>query len=266
MRCRIRFGYYLPMTEETQLEIPEDTLLEGFFSVRAVLMARNRPVYNITIRNEKGNSALRWVESEAKRQNISCQHVSSPEIDALAQGKTHGGLIARVGPRRFLELDSLAALAPNPTLVMLDGIEDPFNFGQAVRSLYIAGITGLVVRPRNWMSAAGIVARASAGATELMPTAVAETAVEAAAHFRASGITIACATEDPSASSIYDADLTQSIFVLIGGEKRGVTRSFSIQADLPLHIPSARPEAPALGTAAAASVLAFEILRQRRSP
>jgi 23S rRNA (guanosine2251-2'-O)-methyltransferase len=254
------------MTENSRAEMPEDTLLEGFFSVRAVLMARSRPVHSIVIRTEKVDSALRWVEAEARRQGIPCQHASSTEIDAQAQGRTHGGLIARVGPRHFLALDEMADLALKPALVMLDGIEDPFNFGQAVRSLYIAGITGLIVRPRNWMSADGTVARASAGATEMMPTAIAETSAEAAEYFRDQGLTIACATEDPSATTIYEANLTVPLFVLIGGEKRGVTRSFSAHADLPLHIPLGRPDAPALGTAAAASVLAFEILRQRRSP
>ena len=90
---------------------------------------------------------------------------------------------------------------------MLDGIEDPFNFGAAVRALYAAGCDGLVVRPRNWMSAAGIVARSSAGATELMPTAVAETAADAADLFPERGLTVACATKD-RAVSIYQADLT----------------------------------------------------------
>jgi tRNA G18 (ribose-2'-O)-methylase SpoU len=149
-----------------------------------------------------------------------------------------------------------------PFIVMLDGVEDPYNFGQAVRAFYAAGADGLVVRPRNWMSAAGVVARASAGASERIRTAVAETAQEAADFFRARGLTIAVADKE-RAVSLYNADLTVPLFLLIGGEKRGVTRSFADAADLRLRIPYGRAFAPSLGTTPAAAAIAFEIMRQR---
>ena len=57
---------------------------------------------------------------------------------------------------------------------MLCGIEDPFNFGCAVRSFYAAGASGFIVSPRNWMSAAGVVCRSSAGASELLPLYISE--------------------------------------------------------------------------------------------
>jgi 23S rRNA (guanosine2251-2'-O)-methyltransferase len=99
-----------------------------------------------------------------------CNTVTADFIDARTGGQSHGGVVAEVGPRRFLPLADLLPSTNVPFIVMLDGIEDPFNFGQAIRALYAAGADGLVVRPRNWLSAAGIVARASAGTAELMPT------------------------------------------------------------------------------------------------
>jgi len=146
---------------------------------------------------------------------------------------------------------------------MIDGVEDPFNFGASVRALYAAGADGLVLRPRNWLSAAGTVARASAGASELISTALAETAAEAAAFFRAQGLLVACATEERGSVSLYEADLTAPLFLLLGGEKRGITRSFLDQADLKLRIPYGRPMPHSLGTASATAVIAFEIMRQR---
>ncbi len=112
------------------------------------------------------------------------------------------------------------------------------------------------------MTAGGIVARASAGASERLPTAVAESAEQAAQIFRARGLRIALAAEQRSIS-LYEADLSRPLFLLIGGEKRGITRSFADHADLRLRIPYGRPFAQSLGTAAAAAVFAFEIMRQR---
>jgi len=132
-----------------------------------------------------------------------------------------------------------------------------------VRALYAAGCDGLVLRPRNWLSAAGVVARASAGASEWLPTAIAETVTAAAEHFRARGLRVAVADEE-DALPLYDVDLTGPLFLVIGGEKRGITRSFRNGADLRLAIPYGSAFDQSLGTAAATAVIAFEVLRQRR--
>jgi len=73
---------------------------------------------------------------------------------------------------------------------------------------------------------------------------------------------VAVAARD-NAISIYDADLTVPLLLVIGGEKRGITRSFEDQADLRLAIPYGSAFDQSLGTAPATAVLAFEVLRQR---
>ena len=241
----------------------EQAHLEGFLSVRAALTAQNRDIHTLLLRQDKDDGQTRWLERQATARGIAVRRVPADEIEALAGGKTHGGVLATVGPRRFLPLEALLTAEENGWIVMLDGVEDPFNFGAAVRSLYAAGASGLVVRPRNWLSAAAVVARASAGATEAIPTAIAETVQDAAAYFKTRGLAVACATDAEPSVSLYAAELSGPLFLLIGGEKRGVTRSFESAADLRLRIPYARPEAYSLGTAAAAAVLGFEIMRQR---
>ncbi len=240
----------------------EQAVLEGFVSVRAALKANSRAIHTITIRRDKYDKGVAWLEHEAARNGIPVERVDAAQIDEIAGGTTHGGVIALVGPRRLLDLDRIGANVPAPFVAMLDGVEDPYNFGQAVRALVAAGADGLILRPRNWLSAAGVVARASAGATEWIPTALAGSALDAAAHFRARGLRIACAYQE-DAISIYAADLTGPLFLVIGGEKRGITRSFGDQADLRLVIPYGGAFDQSLGTTAATAVIAFEIMRQR---
>ena len=241
----------------------EQAILEGQISVEAALKAGSRSISTLLIRVDGAvERDVGRLVREAERMGIKVERVSSEVIDEKAQGKTHGGVIALVGERRFVPLESLAAEITRPFIVMLDGVEDPFNFGQALRAFYAAGADGLVLRPRNWMSAAGVVARSSAGASELIPTAIAETTQAAADVLRKQGLRIAVATKE-RAVSIYEADLSGPLFLVVGGEKRGVTRSFEDAADFRLSIPYGRRYAHSLGTTAAAAVLAFEIMRQR---
>ncbi|MCP4424593.1 MAG: hypothetical protein GY803_08890, partial [Chloroflexi bacterium] len=217
------------------------TWLEGRISVEAAIRGQSREIRAVYVSQGRGKRdwGARKLMKTAVSAQIAVERVSPDFIEERVEGKSHGGVIAEVGPRRFVSLGDLIDGSTLPWAVMLDGIEDPFNFGQAVRALYAAGVDGLVVRPRNWLSAAGVVARASAGASELLPTAVAETALDAAAFFREGGLVVAC-TAVANSQSIYEADLTVPLFLLIGGEKRGITRSFLEQADLRLQIPYGR--------------------------
>ena len=63
----------------------------------------------------------------------------------------------------FVSLTDLIPDETAPFIAMLDGIEDPFNFGYAIRALYAAGVDGIVVRPRNWTTASSVVARVKCG-------------------------------------------------------------------------------------------------------
>ena len=240
----------------------EQAILEGIISIEAALSANSRPIERVYIRRDERERDVMRLVRQAEAAGIPVERAAPEQIDVLAQGKSHGGVIAIVGQRRFVTLDALIAGKDRPLVVMLDGVEDPFNFGQAVRAFYAAGADGLVVRPRNWMSAAGVVARSSAGASERMPTAVAETTQEAADFFRSRGLRIAVADKS-RAVSIYEAELSGALFVVIGGEKRGITRSFADAADVRLSIPYGRRFDQSLGTTAASAVIAFEIMRQR---
>lgn len=238
--------------------------LEGLISVQSALNSPYRDVEAIFLRQGVGKRH-KWrfekLKKTAVSQNIPVQYQNVTFFEEHSSGSSHGGVLAQVGDRRFLSLDDLLDGEKRPFIVMMDGVEDPFNFGQAIRSLYTAGVTGMVVRPRNWTTATAIVSRASAGASELMPMAIAETADDAADHFQRHSLIVACTDKD-RAVDLYDVDLTQSMFVLIGGEKRGITRSFLNRSQLRFKIPYKRPFQFALGTTASASILAFERLRQ----
>ena len=239
-------------------------VLEGHVSVEATLAAGVRPVHRIwSVR--PGDRRYGRLRALARERDVVIDQVEREIIDDLASGRSHGGVIALVGPRRERSVpELLTEVGEGSLIVMLDGIEDPFNFGQAVRALYAAGIDGLIVR-RSWETAVGTITRASAGATELLPAARTASAEEAADACRRAGMRVACAVASGNAVELGEADLTGPIFLLIGGERRGVTRSFVDEADLRIRIGYGRDRAPELGAATSAAVIGFEALRQRRA-
>jgi 23S rRNA (guanosine2251-2'-O)-methyltransferase len=242
-------------------------LLEGEISVLAALEAGVRPIQRVLLDRDKDSEETQTLRAAARRAQAPVDLLTRAEIDVRAGGATHGGVLAIAGPRTLLTLDALLALpaqdARAPWYALLDGIEDPFNFGQAVRALYAAGAAGLVLRPRTWRGGDGVIVRASAGASELLPTAHCATLDDACAVFRTAGYAIAMTARDRRSEPVFDANLNQRLLLLIGGEKRGLKRALLDSADIVLRIPYARRYPHSLGSAGSAAVLAFEMMRQR---
>lgn len=258
------FLYSLPMDHNGII------YLLGAIAVEAALSSGTREVAGVWIDGEMDFRKLEPVRRAAKARRLELVSESRDQLDARVGHGKHGGVVAEVGPRTFCSLEELLAHtgAEKSFVVMLDGIEDPHNFGQSIRSLYAAGCHGVVVRPRNWAMADGeapaIIARASAGTSEFLPMAVVESPEKAAAFFKGKGLVVAATADTREATPLYDVDLKRPMFVLIGGEKRGVKRSFLGEADVVIEVPYGRPFEHSLGTVAAVSVVGFELARQRR--
>jgi 23S rRNA (guanosine2251-2'-O)-methyltransferase len=239
-----------------------DLILEGWVSVLAALEAGRRPLSAIYVQQGKDVRGFDRIARSAAARGVELRTVFAEEIAALAQGASHGGVLALAGERQFQTLEDLAQ--PGAFVAMLDGVEDPYNYGQAVRALYAAGAAGLVVPPRNWDTALNVVARASAGATEHMPTARA-TAEEAIAFFKERGFRVAATAKERNSVSIYSADLRGALFLLIGGERRGLNAAALAACDVLLTIPYGREFRSELDVTSSTAALAFEVMRQRQA-
>lgn len=240
--------------------------LEGSLSVLAALEARVRQVHAIYLQQGKDLREAARIRSLAAERGIPLSSIPGPELETMAKGHSHGGVLATAGPRNFLPLDELAADTPNPFVAMLYGVEDPYNYGQALRALYAAGAHGLVVPERNWDSALSVVTRASAGASEYLPTGKAATPEDAIAHFKGRGFTVASTAKEENSVSLYAVDLHGPLFMLIGGERRGLTAAALAQCDVLLTIPYGRDFKADLDVTSSTAALAFEVMRQRVWP
>ena len=185
--------------------------------------------------------------------------VSDEEIEQNTIGNTHGGIIAICSKRNINELTE-DDLVPDGVYFMLEGIEDPYNFGYSLRSLYAAGVNGIILPERNWMGAAGVVARASAGASELIDM-YASTPENLISVFKKKNYRIFCA-DLPNSVSLYSADLKKPLLMIVGGEKRGNSKFILENSDQIVKIDYGRDFGASLSAASASAIIAFEIMRQ----
>ena len=254
------------MKNESEKYLPSN-VFEGMTSVRAIVKARDDGVSDRRINEilyDKSREAklfreLSWLSRISARHGFALTPTTSDRIDELTLGKSHGGIVALCGERTISTLDA-ENIADGGFYVMLDGIEDPYNFGTAVRSVYASGADGIILPPRSWMSAAGIVCRSSAGASEL--SAMYEDTPESAIDkFKSRGYKIV-ASDKQSGCAMYDADLSLPVFLIVGGELRGISKKLMPKTDITVRIDYGREFPAALSAQSSAAVLAFEVYRQ----
>lgn len=242
----------------------ESFYAEGALSILSVLNNKSRPLHEILLLRDVKNDDRKILRilSLAKKNKIPINLSDERFFDSVTTGHTHGGVIARVGERKILSLEEVFDCA-NGFVFMICGIEDPFNFGCAVRSFYAAGAGGMILTPRNWLNAVGVTLRSSAGTIDALPCAIAENNTALCNLAKEKGYTVVCASEEDSVS-IYKASLKKPLFLIVGGEKRGISKDLLNSADLKVRIPYGRNFNGSLTASAAAAVCAFEVLRREQ--
>lgn len=236
-------------------------ILEGAISVKAAVEAGNRDVYCVYTDKDKRSKDFGYICRKASEKGIETKRVPAEEISEMTEGNSHGGICAVAGERKFVESEKLFD-CENPFIVLLEGIEDPYNFGYAVRSVYAAGATGLIVPSRNWMSADKVVTRASAGATEFIPTSSVSDFVPFLQKAKEKGLKIVAA-DRKDATDMYETRLDMPLVLAIGGALRGLSAPVYEMTDTRIYIPYGNNFRNSLSATGASAAIAFEIYRQR---
>lgn len=253
--------------EETRFE--SSTIFEGMTSIRALIDNLKSENENARIINEiwfdksKSKSKAKdiaYLEHMGEKFSFKVFPVSKESIEQHAIGASHGGIIAFCQEKSYSRL-SEDKIVENGFYVMLDGIEDPYNFGYTLRSIYASGADGIILSERNWLSAAGVVCRSSAGASERLNVFISDDSF--VSMFKNKGYKVVCA-DIKNSVSVYDADLKKPILLVVGGEKRGISSSILSKADQIVRIDYGRRFDAALSAASASTILAFEVFRNNK--
>lgn len=254
--------------QKESLKFTDSLVFEGMTSIRAILRGidagvNDRRIIKILFDKDKIKKIAKdvgYLKAVSENYGYEVIESSSGELEELTLGNSHGGLIAITEGRALPYLDSTSPIDDDGFYVMIEGIEDPYNFGYSLRSLYAMGCTGVILTERNWMSAAGVVARSSAGASEMFRMFKASPA-DCLEIFKSKGYTVVCADENTD-NILGKCELKTPLLLIVGGEKRGISRSVIDSADILVKIDYGREFRASLSAASATTMFAYEIARQ----
>ena len=248
---------------------PKEICLLGFHAVRARLRAAPDTISRIVFDGQRKDARIHGLLKQAEQASIKTISESTLQLDRLAKGQRHQGVLAIASKRPQPDslsdlLEQMESLKPiDQWLVVLDGVTDPHNLGAILRSVDAAGAAA-VIAPRDKSAPLNdVAARVSAGASDHLPYLQVTNLARAIEELQqADYMVIGLAGE--AEASIYATDLTGKIALVLGAEGEGMRRLTRERCDLLVRLPM-QGSVESLNVSVACGACCYEALRQRQA-
>jgi TrmH family RNA methyltransferase len=251
------------LVKQLRRAFTQSEAVEGYCAIESVRIVEE------AIRSGLRFRAVFFAESSAKARGERILPQISPHVEAIVlPDNVFASAVATETPQGVAALVKIkessleATLAPvNPLLVGVVGIQDPGNLGTIIRSTEAFDGTGVLLGKGTVSQFNPKVVRASAGSLFRMNVVHADLG-PTLPQLRERGVRLV-ATSSHKAKPVQDVNLTGPLCLFIGSEGAGLPRHIVSEMDEVVAIPhSARVES--LNAGVAASILLYEIARQRR--
>jgi len=241
-----------------------ENYIEGRNPVMEALKA-GREIEKILVAKGANQGSINKVVGKAKDKKIVVQYVERNKLDSMSETGSHQGVIAIASAHSYKTIDDILQLAKDknedPFIIILDEIEDPHNLGAILRTAECAGAHGVIIPKRRAVGLTSIVAKTSAGAIEYIPVAKVSNIAQTIDILKEKGIWVFGA-DMSGENNYFDKDLKGPIALVIGSEGKGIGRLIKEKCDFLVKIPM-MGRVDSLNASVAASVLIYEVLRQR---
>jgi 23S rRNA (guanosine2251-2'-O)-methyltransferase len=236
--------------------------LWGRHVVIETLRAARWPVLELRLSDRLSEEDLAFASEWSETREVVLKIEPFDRLTELCHSREHQGFLAKMAAFPYDRVeDMLSAAKPRPLFGLLDGLQDPHNFGAIIRSAHVLGVNALFVPTHGQVEVTAQVARSSAGAVNHIPIAQADDIVALAEQLRSRGIRV-IGTSQRASQSIGDCDLARSAAIVIGNEGTGIRNELLAVCDELVTIPQFGA-LESLNAAVSAGILFYEAQRQR---
>lgn len=243
----------------------EASLVFGLHAVRTLLQRHADKIGQLLIVRGREDTRMSEVLKLAREHQVKVEFRPAPELDQLASGERHQGVIARLLKVENLgegALDEILDKAGDaPFVLVLDGVTDPHNLGACLRTADAAGVHAVIVPRDRAAGLSPVVRKVAAGAAETIPLIQVVNLARTLRYLKERGFWIV-GTDDEADMPLHQAKLTGPLAVVMGAEGSGMRRLTKENCDALLSIPMLGV-VESLNVSVATGVTLYEAVRQR---
>ncbi|MDC3387961.1 23S rRNA (guanosine(2251)-2'-O)-methyltransferase RlmB [Flavobacteriaceae bacterium] len=239
--------------------------INEIFGSRAIIEAisAETQIEKIFILKDTENELSKELFTLIKKYKIAFQYVPIQKFRKF-EDKNHQGVFARIALVNTLTIDELfnkINIKNNPTLLLLDKVNDVRNFGAIARTASCTGVEGIIILDKGAAPINADAIKTSAGALFKIPVCKVNHLKDAIYYLQGEGFQVVAATEKAE-QLIYHVDLNKPTAIIMGSEERGINPSTLKICDEKAKLPMTG-EIASLNVSVACGAFLYEAMRQK---
>lgn len=204
------------------------------------------------------------IVKECQKQHLRYTLLPLSQLNQMAQGAAHQGVIAEVQEYTFVSFQEMlekAKKAEYPLLIILDGLNDPHNLGAILRSADAFGAQGIIIGKHRQVGLTATVAKVSTGAIDHVPVAQVTNLSQTIRQLKKEGFWVV-ASDGMAKQDYREIDYRMPIALIVGSEGEGISHLLMEQSDFLIKIPMCG-SVNSLNASVATAVLLAQIYTNR---
>ena len=245
--------------------------ITGLRAVEQILASESTDIRRIYAEYQTANPRVEAIIKVARQNNIEIQPANRARLMQISGESRHQGVVAEVRRTTLMDEASLRTMVEESLeegrpilLLVLDGVQDPHNLGACMRTADAAGVDAVIV-PRHGAAGLGpTVSKVAAGAAEQLPFVPVGNLGRVLGWLGDYGVRCV-GTSDKADSTLFEADLSGSVALIMGREHTGLSKGILSRCDTLVSLPM-HGVVSSLNVSVATGICLYEIVRQRTGP
>jgi 23S rRNA (guanosine2251-2'-O)-methyltransferase len=198
------------------------------------------------------------------KKKIPYQLLSKEQFSRYSPDKKSQGMAAFIRRYDYVKLLSLLSFQPQrkfPLIIMLDGIEDPHNFGAILRTAAAFNIDGIIIAKRKQVPVNSTVIKVSVGGVAYVPVCQVDSLAEAVKELKKRDYRVIAAICEPGTQEYNKFNFDFPTCLILGNEHEGIKKSLIKKSDYSLYIPM-KNDIGSLNVSVSCGIILAEIISQ----
>lgn len=200
-----------------------------------------------------------------KKQKREFKYVNQDYLDKLTNTTYHQGIALKVKDYEYADFNKILENQKdneNSLFLLLDGLEDPQNFGSIIRTSEALDISGIIIPKNRSVKVTPTVAKVSTGAIENINIMQVTNLRQTINTLKENGYWIVGA--DMHTNLLYDQlDYKMKVALIIGSEGKGISSQLKKECDFIVKLPM-YGKTSSLNAAVSAAILMYQINSNRQ--
>ena len=240
-------------------------IIYGIHPLQEALKSSHLQIEKIFVGTQTFHPPLQSILDLASKRNIPVTFTAKESLERMTKGGVHQNIVGFIKETPYADIGAILSRwrkqGTKALFLVLDGIQDPQNFGSLIRTALGCGVHGIIIPKDRSVGITSAAVKASAGAAAHLPIARVVNIAATIDLLKKEGLWVYGASGEAK-DLVYQLDLNIDLAIVIGAEGKGIRPLVKKRCDTLFSIPMKGPLS-SFNASVSGGMILYEVMRQR---